>query len=140
MDKQFVGMACLNNGTEVVTSRSPGFDREYAFRLARVHEDFGWDSVLFVYSSGAPDPTQAAARVAANTERLGLLVAHRPNVSYPAYAAKAFATLDRISEGRLSVHLITGGTASDQAAEGYFLDKAGRYRRTQEYIRIVKKV
>ncbi|MFD5423831.1 hypothetical protein ACFWJT_38175, partial [Streptomyces sp. NPDC127069] len=31
----------------------------------------------------------------------------RPNVSYPTYAAKTFATLDQISEGRLTVHFIT---------------------------------
>lgn len=73
------------------------------------------------------------------SERLGLLVAHRPNVSYPTYAAKAFASLDHISDGRLAVHFITGGTTSDQAAEGDFLDKDDRYLRTHEYIQIVKK-
>jgi len=33
-------------------------------------------------------------------DKLELLLAHRPNVSYPTFAAKTFATLDQISDGR----------------------------------------
>ncbi|MDO9397725.1 MAG: LLM class flavin-dependent oxidoreductase, partial [Herbiconiux sp.] len=45
---------------------------------------------------------------------------------------------DRISDGRVNVHVITGGSSADQAAEGDFLDKDERYARTGEYIRILK--
>lgn len=40
------------------------------------------------YGSGSPDPSPAAAYIAARTDRLQILVAQRPNVSYPAFAAQ----------------------------------------------------
>jgi alkanesulfonate monooxygenase len=139
MTIQFLGMAGLNDGTETTTRSGPAFDTEYTLRLARAHEDNGWDKVLFAYSSSTPDPAQAAAFVAARTERLGLLVAHRPNVSYPTFAAKTFATLDQASNGRVAVHVITGGADADQAAEGDHLRKDERYGRTHEYLQILKR-
>lgn len=66
-------------------------------------------------------------------------MAHRPNVSYPTFAAKTFATLDRISDGRLAVHFITGGNDHEQQREGDFLTKDERYERTREAIRIIKR-
>ncbi|CAM5266015.1 hypothetical protein SGLAM104S_06918 [Streptomyces glaucescens] len=47
--------------------------------------------MLFAYGSGSPDPAPAAAYVASRLERLQILLAHRPNVSYPTFAAKTFA-------------------------------------------------
>jgi alkanesulfonate monooxygenase len=80
-----------------------------------------------------------AAFVAGRLDKLQILLAHRPNVSYPTYAAKTFATLDQISDGRLTVHFITGGTDHEQQREGDFLAKDDRYSRTREYIQIVKR-
>ena len=79
-----------------------------------------------------------AAYIAGQTERINLVLAHRPNVSAPTYAAKTFATLDHLSGGRFEVHFITGGSTADQAAEGDHLDKDTRYARTREYIQIVR--
>ncbi|KZX20508.1 LLM class flavin-dependent oxidoreductase [Rathayibacter tanaceti] len=136
----FLGIAALNDGSETRARSGASFDPEYTLRLAAAHEDSGWDRILFAYHSGAPDPAITAAFIASRLERIQLLLAHRPNVSYPTVAAKAFATLDQLSGGRLSVHFITGGSDADQAAEGDFLTKDERYARTAEYIRIVKKV
>jgi alkanesulfonate monooxygenase len=80
-----------------------------------------------------------ATFIAAHTDRLQMLVAHRPNVSYPTFAAKTFATLDQISNGRLAVHFITGGNDHEQQREGDYLTKDERYARTLEYIKIVKR-
>ena len=46
--------------------RAPGgsLDLDYTQRLARAHEDNGWDRILFAYHSGSPDPAQVAAYVA----------------------------------------------------------------------------
>ena len=38
-------------------------------RLARAHEETGWDRVLFAYGSGSPDPNAAAAYIAGEGER-----------------------------------------------------------------------
>jgi alkanesulfonate monooxygenase len=140
MGIEFLGIAGLNDGSETRGRSGPSFDKEYTLRFARAHEDSGWDRILFAYHSGSPDPATAAAYIASNLDHLKILLAHRPNLSYPTYAAKVFATLDQISDGRLNVHFITGGSAADQAAEGDFLTKDERYARTGEYIQIVKKV
>jgi alkanesulfonate monooxygenase len=138
MGIEFLGIAGLNDGSETRSRSGASFDKDFTLRFARAHEDNGWDRILFAYHSGSPDPATAAAYIASKLDHLKILLAHRPNVSYPTYAAKVFATLDQISEGRLTVHFITGGSTADQAAEGDFLTKDERYARTGEYIRIVK--
>ncbi|MEV0535377.1 LLM class flavin-dependent oxidoreductase [Kitasatospora sp. NPDC050463] len=139
MPVEFLGIAATGDGSETTVRSTAAFDRDYTLRLARAHEDNGWDRVLFAYGAGTPDPAAAAAFLAARLDRLQILLAHRPNVSYPTYAAKTFATLDRISDGRLTVHFITGGNDHEQQREGDFLTKDQRYARTREYIGIVKK-
>ncbi|MGV9322611.1 LLM class flavin-dependent oxidoreductase [Streptomyces sp. NPDC003660] len=140
MPVEFLGIAATNDGSETTPRSGAAFDKDYTLRLARAHEDHGWDRVLFAYGSGSPDPAPAAAFIAARTDRLQLLLAHRPNVSYPTFAAKTFATLDQISDGRLTVHFITGGNDHEQGREGDTLTKDERYARTREYIQIVKKI
>jgi alkanesulfonate monooxygenase len=139
MPVEFLGIGATNDGSETTPRSGQSFDREYTLRLARAHEDFGWTRVLTAYGSGSPDPAQAAAYIGAKLDKLELLLAHRPNVSYPTFAAKTFATLDQISDGRLTVHFITGGNDHEQQREGDYLTKDERYGRTREYIEIVKK-
>jgi alkanesulfonate monooxygenase len=139
MPVQFLGMGATNDGSETHPRAGASFDKQYTLRLARAHEQAGWDRVLTAYGSGLPDPAQAAAYIASNVESLELLLAHRPNLSIPTFAAKTFATLDQISDGRLTVHFITGGNDHEQQREGDFLTKDDRYSRTREYIQIVKR-
>jgi alkanesulfonate monooxygenase len=139
MPVEFLGMGGTNNGSETQPRSGPSFDKDYTLRLAHAHEDTGWDRVLFAYGSGSPDPAQVAAFVAGHTSTLQLLLAHRPNVSYPTYAAKTMATLDQLSDGRFTVHVITGGNDHEQQREGDRLPKDERYARTTEYIQILKR-
>src|ERR1700733_15383852 len=138
MPVEFLGIAATNDGSETAARTGPIFDREYTLRLARAHEENGWDRVLFAYGSNAPDPNIGAAYIATETEKLQLLLAHRPNVSYPTFAAKTFATIDQISDGRVTVHFITGGTDHEQQREGDYLTHDERYGRTRECIQIIK--
>jgi alkanesulfonate monooxygenase len=140
MPIEFLGMGATNDGTETTRRSGGSFDLEYTIELARAHEEHGWDRVLTAYGSGTPDPAQAAAVIASNTTSLEVLLAHRPNLSIPTFAAKTFATLDQISHGRLAVHFITGGSDHEQQREGDFLTHDERYARTREYIEIVKQV
>ncbi|MCX4510771.1 LLM class flavin-dependent oxidoreductase [Streptomyces sp. NBC_01619] len=140
MPVEFLGIAATHDGSETTPRSGAAFDKQYTLRLARAHEEHGWDRVLFAYGSGSPDPAPAAAFIASRLDTLQILLAHRPNVSYPTFAAKTFATLDRISEGRLTVHFITGGNDHEQGREGDTLTKDQRYARTREYIGIVKKI
>src|SRR5882757_10784813 len=139
MPVEFLGIGATNDGSETTPRSGQSFDREYTLKLARAHEDFGWTRVLTAYGSGSPDPAQAAAYIGAKLDKLELLLAHRPNVSYPTFAAKTFASLDQISDGRLTVHFITGGSDQEQQREGDYLTKDERYARTREAIQIIKK-
>lgn len=58
---------------------------------------------------------------------------------YPTVAAKALATLDQLSSGRVVVHFIAGGSDAEQAKEGDFLDKDERYGRLEDYIKILRR-
>jgi alkanesulfonate monooxygenase len=86
------------------------------------------------YGSSTPEGTQLAAFAAAQTTRLGFLVAHRPGVVFPTLAARTFATLDQFTGGRVAVHIVTGGMDADQRREGDYETKDARYARTGEYI------
>ncbi|MFV0298760.1 MAG: LLM class flavin-dependent oxidoreductase, partial [Hyphomicrobiaceae bacterium] len=88
----------------------------------------------------APDGFLIAAHAAAKTERLQFLLAHRPGFVAPTVAARKLATLDELSGGRLGVHIISGGSDLDQARDGDFTDHGGRYRRSREYVEVMKKV
>jgi alkanesulfonate monooxygenase len=140
MPVEFLGIAATNDGSETTARSGGSFDKDYTLRLARAHEENGWDRVLFAYGSGSPEPNAAAAYIASKTDKIQLLLAHRPNVSYPTFAAKTFATIDQISDGRVTVHFITGGTDHEQQREGDYLTHDERYTRTQECMAIVKKV
>ncbi|WP_405806703.1 LLM class flavin-dependent oxidoreductase [Streptomyces sp. NBC_01187] len=138
-DIEFIGMIGTQDSSETRPGQGPLIDPAYTVRFARAHEDAGFDRVLIGYSSGRPDGTQVAAHVAARTERLGLLVAHRPGFVAPTLAARTFATLDQFTEGRVAVHTISGGNDTEQRRDGDYLGKDERYERTDEYLGILRR-
>ena len=109
MAVELIGMIHHRLASEIHAPSGPAFDREYIRDIARAHEDGGFDRVLVGYFSTAPDGFLVAALAAASTERLGLLLAHRPGFVAPTLAARKLATLDQLSGGRLALHVISGG-------------------------------
>jgi alkanesulfonate monooxygenase len=140
MPVEFIGMITHRLMSESVPPSGPVFDREYVRDMARAHEDGGFDRVLIGYFSSAPDGFLTAAHIAASTERLGLLLAHRPGFVAPTLAARKLATLDQLSGGRLALHVISGGDDADQRKDGDYVDHDGRYRRTEEYLDILRRI
>src|SRR6266849_908929 len=129
MPIEFLGMGATHDGSESNRRSNGSFDPEFTIALARAHEENGWDRVLTAYGAGSPDPAQAAAWIAMHTTTLEVLLAHRPNLSIPTFAAKTFATIDHMSNGRLKVHFITGGNDHEHQREGDFLGHDERYDR-----------
>ncbi len=115
---------------------SPGAILEFA----RVHEAAGFDMALVGYHAASAEGFQVAAHAAAHTERLSYLIAHRPGIAAPTLAARAAATLDVVSGGRLALHIIAGLSDAEQQAEGDFLPKDDRYRRAAEYLAILRRL
>ena len=138
-DVEFIGMIAPQQYSEIIPPSGPVVDPAFTLEFARAHEDAGFDRVLIGYFSTAPDGFIVASWVLQATERLGVLLAHRPGFVAPTVAARKLATLDQFSGGRLAVHVITGGSDEDQARDGDFLDKAARYRRTDEYLDVVRR-
>jgi alkanesulfonate monooxygenase len=114
-------------------------DREFVARFARVHEDGGFDRVLVGYGSTGADGFAVTAHAAAATTRLGFLIAHRPGFVAPTLAARKAATLDHTTGGRIALHIITGGSDAEQQRDGDFLDHDARYRRTDEYLEVLRR-
>ena len=138
MPVEFIGMIATKDQSETRLSRGPIIDKDFTRRFVRAHEDAGFDRVLIGYASSHPDGAQVAAYAAAHSERLGFLVAHRPGFVAPTLAARQFTTLDQFSDGRIAVHIITGGNDAEQRRDGDYLSKDERYARTDEYLDILK--
>jgi alkanesulfonate monooxygenase len=74
--------------------------------------------------------------VAPFTERLRYLVAVRPGLQSPSVAARMTATLDRITNGRLLVNVVTGGDPVENKGDGIFLGHDERYEVTREFLNV----
>jgi alkanesulfonate monooxygenase len=143
-DIQFIGMIRTDNISEidsavalsVEATINPDFVRDFA----RTHENAGFDRILIGYHSTGPDAWAVAAHAAACTERLHMLVAHRPGFLAPTVAARTAVTHDHLTGGRVSLNIVTGGSDSDLAKDGDWTRKDDRYRRTDEFLDIVRAV
>ena len=134
MPVEMIGWIAPRVSSEIIPPSGPPFDAEVIAETARIHERAGFDRVLIGYFSDAPDGFLVGAHAASVTERLGFLLAHRPGFVAPPVAARKLATLDQLSDDRLAVHIITGGSDADQAKDGDWIDHDARYRRSAEYI------
>ncbi|RPE28631.1 LLM class flavin-dependent oxidoreductase [Kitasatospora cineracea] len=112
-------------------------DPAHIARTARELEEDGLDSALVVQSSSWPDPWAVAGWALAATTRLRIAAAHRIGTTPPTTTARTLATLDRLSGGRISAHLIIGSSDADVARDGDTLPKAERYRRADEYLSLL---
>jgi alkanesulfonate monooxygenase len=108
--------------------------------FSRAHEAADFDKVLVGYTSTAAEGFVVAGYAAAHTERLAYLIAHRPGFVAPTLAARKAATFDHVTGGRLALHIITGGSDADQAKDGDWLDHDTRYRRTDEYLMLLRRM
>lgn len=140
MPVEFIGWIAPRVSSEIIAGDGPAFSLDVIRQTAQVHEQAGFDRVLIGYFSNAPDGFMLGAHASAHTERLGFLLAHRPGFVAPTVAARKLATFDQLTEGRLAVHIISGGSPVDQARDGDYEDHGSRYRRSAEYVDILKRV
>jgi len=131
MSIEFIGIAATapHSETEIATEPTDPVQPGYLEELARAHEEAGFDRVPVAHSSASPDGFTVADQVLSRTQRLGVLLAHRPGFVAPTYAARKFATLDAFQPGRVAIHHITGGDELDQKRDGDFADHDRRYAR-----------
>src|SRR5437879_3907600 len=112
----------------------------YLRQIAQAADQLGYFGVLLPTGRSCEDSWVVASAVAPWTERLRYLVAVRPGLQSPTVAARMTATLDRISNGRLLINVVTGGDPSENKGDGIFLDHDERYEVTREFLDIYKRL
>jgi alkanesulfonate monooxygenase len=140
MSVEFIGMIGTQPASEIHPPHGPAIDIDYVRRFTQAHERSDFDRILIGYFSNAADGFIVASYAAFVTEKLGLMLAHRPGFVAPTLAARKLATLDHFSGGRLAVHIISGGDDGDQGKDGDFLAHDERYARTDEYVEILRRI
>jgi alkanesulfonate monooxygenase len=108
----------------------------YLRQIAQAADQLGYFGVLLPTGRSCEDSWIVASSVAPFTERLRYLVAVRPGLQSPAVAARMTATLDRISNGRLLINVVTGGDPVENKGDGIFLSHDERYAVTREFLRV----
>ncbi|HEX7947577.1 MAG TPA: LLM class flavin-dependent oxidoreductase [Phenylobacterium sp.] len=138
MPVEFIGFIGSNGASETHANTGPVLDVDYVERMAKAHDAGGFDRALVAVGSTLPDSLVLVQHAASVTTRLGFMIAHRPGFTAPTVAARALATLDHFTKGRIAVHIITGGADDEMARDGDHLTKAERYARTDEYLEILR--
>jgi FMNH2-dependent dimethyl sulfone monooxygenase len=120
---------------------------DYVKTLARRSEEIGYDITLIaelllndIKGIEAPslDAWSTAAALAAVTERHELMVAVRPSFHPPAILAKQAANIDRISNGRLALNVVSAWWKDEARRYGAAFDEHDdRYARTREWLDVV---
>src|ERR1051326_8649511 len=132
-------MIATQEASEILPLQGPPIDPGFTARFAQAHEEAGVDRILIGYGSHWADGWQVGNHVARATSELKLLLAHRPGFVAPSVTARQAVSFDHLAGGgRLALHIITGGDEADQHRDGDFVDHDARYRRTAEYLHIVR--
>jgi len=119
----------------------------YVKTLARRSEEWGYDLTLIaelnlndIKGVTAPslDAWSTAASLAAVTSTLELMVAVRPTFHEPALLAKQAANIDHISDGRLTLNVVSSWWKDEAKQYGVQFDQHDqRYARTAEWLSVV---
>ncbi len=117
---------------ELSRNADPAYLREIAVAADRL----GYSGVLIPTGVACEESFILAADLAAHTEKLKFLVAIRPGTASPAYYARLTSTLDRVSNGRLLLNIVVGGSAQELAGDGIFLPHDERYDHADEFFQV----
>ncbi|MDX8438859.1 FMNH2-dependent alkanesulfonate monooxygenase [Mesorhizobium australafricanum] len=112
----------------------------YLKEIAQAADRLGFKGVLLPTGTRCEDAWIVAAGLIPLTERLKFLVALRPGSGTPALFARHAATLDRISEGRVLLNVVTGADPADLAGDGNKLGHDERYAQTDEFLTIWRRI
>jgi len=120
----------------------------YIQRLVRRSEEIGYDLTLIAelflndikgIDAPALDAWSTAAALAAVTTRIELMVAVRPTFHHPATLAKQAANIDRISNGRLSLNVVSSWWKDEaRRYSSQFDQHEDRYARTAEWLAVLQ--
>lgn len=121
---------------------------EYAKTVIQAAERWGYDTTLIaeLYLNDIKGPEadsleawSTAAALAAVTEKIEIMTAVRPGFHNPAVAAKMAANIDRISNGRFTLSVVSAWWEEEaRQYGGIFTEHDERYERTMEFLDVLK--
>lgn len=111
-------------------------DIGYLREIAQAADRLGFGGALLPTGNNCLDGWMVGSALAPQTRRLKFLLALRPGYLTPGLAARQSVALDRISEGRLILNIVTGGQPRELAGDGLLLSHDERYEVTNEFLHI----
>lgn len=111
-------------------------DLSYLKQVAQAADELGYYGVLIPTGRSCEDAWIVASAVAPFTKQLKFLVAVRPGIISPTVSARMAGTLDRLTDGRLLINVVTGGDPDEQHGDGIYLDHKERYEVSDEFLKI----
>jgi alkanesulfonate monooxygenase len=122
------------------TEGARAVDLPYLSQIAVAADSLGFAGVLLPTGRSCEDAWVVASAMVPLTRSLKFLVAIRPGIMSPTAAARMAATLDRLSDGRVLINVVTGGDPAEAAGDGIFQSHDQRYLVTNEFLRIWRRV
>ncbi|MDM9618874.1 alkanesulfonate monooxygenase, FMNH(2)-dependent [Rhizobium sp. AC44/96] len=129
-DGAYLGSDELNRAPEI----------GYLTQIAQAVDRLGYSGVLLPTGVSCEESFVTAAALAAQTQKLNFLVAIRPGTASPAYYARLTTTLDRISNGRLLLNIVVGGSPAELAGDGIHLAHDERYAHADEFFTVFEEL
>ncbi len=115
-------------------------EHKYYREVAMAIDRLGFDGALIPTGPECDDGWVVATSLATCTERMKFLVALRPGIISPTYAARQCSSLDRLSNGRLLLNVVTGGTPLELKGDAALLPHDDRYLQTGEFLNIWRRL
>ncbi len=138
-----LGNAVGAAGSRVAADGSSGDRRptlDYLAQIAQAAEGVGFDAALTPTSSWCEDAWLTTAALSQRTKTFRFLVAFRPGMQRPTYAAHQAATFQRLTGNRLLLNVVVGGDDAEQRRYGDKLGKDERYARCGEALHIIREL
>lgn len=145
---QFAYWVSNLSGGQVVSeiAQQTGWSTEYNIQLAQIAERVGFDYALTATrflggykADGQHESVILTSALLQATQKLKVIAAVLPGVWPPALLAKLGITTDHLSGGRWAVNVVSGWFKDEFTALGEpWLDHDERYRRSEEFIRVLK--
>jgi alkanesulfonate monooxygenase len=113
---------------------------DYLRQVAVAADQLGYWGMLLPTGRSCEDSWVVGSAVAPATKNLRFLIALRPGLVSPVMGARMAAALDRATEGRLLINVVTGGDPVELKGDGLWLGHDERYEMTSEFLEIWRRV
>ncbi|MCB5237900.1 FMNH2-dependent alkanesulfonate monooxygenase [Niallia circulans] len=121
-----------------VTTGGREVNYPYLKQVAQAVDSLGYEGALLPTGQSCEDAWIVASSLVPVTNQMKFLVAVRPGIMSPTQAARMSSTLDRLSNGRVLINVVTGGDPVELAGDGLQLQHHERYELTDEFLTVWK--